>query len=355
MFKDILGQERAKKILKNSLIKGTISHAYLFSGHEEVGKRLTALTFAKALNCQGETEDSCDGCQSCKKIDNFNHPDLSIIKPENEDIKTGTISELRQDKGSTAGNKASKSIKIETIKELQRRLSFKPYEGKKKVVIIDGADNMTNEAANAFLKTLEEPPGETVIILITSNFHMLLPTVVSRCQIIKFSPLSAENLKEILVKKYSLGEKDALILSSLSKGRLGRAIAMDYATVCKSREEALKLVTASIKGDNEYIFTESKKISKREKEAEELAEFLDIITDILRDAAIIKGTGSDEHIINKDIKDKLIEFSGKLNILFIINMVDAVQRTKHLLKSNANQQLAVEAMMIGMSGGLNGK
>jgi DNA polymerase-3 subunit delta' len=321
-FKDILGQDRAKRILANSLLRGAVSHAYLFSGPEGVGKRLTAFTFAKALNCLAEIGDSCDGCLSCKKIHALNHPDLNFIEPEDE------------------------SIKIEAVRELQRRISFKPYEGKKKVVIIAGAEYMTDEAVNAFLKTLEEPPGETVIILITANLHSLLPTVVSRCQVIKFNALAGDHIKEILVKDYGFAERDASILSSLSKGGLGRAVTMDYESVCKERDEALKLIISSAKGDTEYIFTDSKKLAKKE----DLSNFLDITADLLRDAVIMRGAGADDFIINKDIKEKLREFSDGLQMPFIINMFDAVQRTKFFLKRNANQQLSIETMMLGMCG-----
>ncbi len=332
-FKDILGQERAKRILTNSLLKGTVSHAYLFAGPEGVGKRLTAVNFAKAINCSplephgdklAKAEDSCDMCLSCKKIDGLNHPDIAMIAPEDG------------------------SIKIEAIRGLQGRLSFKPYEGKKKIAIITGAEDMTDEAVNAFLKTLEEPPGETVIILITSNLHSLLPTVISRCQIIKFNTLNGEHIKEILIKNYKFAETDASILSSLSKGRLGKAVTMDYKSVYKEREEALKLIISSAKGDMEYIFTESKNLVKKE---EELPDFLELIADLLRDAIVIKGASMRDYIIHKDINEKIGEFSAGFRMPYIINMFDAVQRTKFLLKKrNANRQLAIETMMLSMGG-----
>ncbi len=344
-FDNILGQERAKKILINSLIKGNISHAYLFVGPDEVGKKLTALTFAKALNCINGKEDSCEECLSCKKINSLNHPDLSIIRKEDENTKTNTISDINRDFGDEDEDKESKTIKIEAIRELQRRLSFKPYEGKKKLAIIDNAEDMTTEALNSFLKTLEEPPGETVIILITSNMHSLLPTVVSRCQVIKFNPLSDEHIKEILIKNYKFHENDASILASLSKGRLGSALTADYEAFCKFRENALKLLRSSIRGDLEYIFTESKRLSS---DKDRLPEFLDLVADLLRDAVAIKGVGTNDNVINKDVSDKIREFSDGLHIPNILNMFDSVQQTKSLLDRNANHQLAIEVMMLNI-------
>src|SRR3990172_1515377 len=311
-FNNILGQERAKKILINSLIKGNISHAYIFAGPEEVGKKLTALTFAKTLNCINGKEDCCEECLSCKKINSLNYPDLIIIRKGDENTKTNTISDIKRNFGdeNEDKDKESKSIKIGAIRELQRRLSLKPYEGKRKVAIIDNAEDMIAASSNAFLKTLEEPPGETVIILITSNTHSLLPTVVSRCQVIKFNPLSDEHIKEILIKNYKFSENDASTLSSLSKGRLGSAISMDYKSFCMFREDALKLLGSSI-----------------------------------------KGIGTDDNVINKDVSDKIKEFSSGLQIQNILNMIDKVQQTKSLLDRNANHQLAVEVMMLNIAGG----
>ncbi|OGV96721.1 MAG: DNA polymerase III subunit delta' [Nitrospinae bacterium RIFCSPLOWO2_02_FULL_39_110] len=350
-FNNILGQERAKRILENSLTKGTVSHAYLFAGEEGIGKKLTAITFAKALNCLNPiiagNGDSCDECLSCRNINSLNHPDLTIIKKEGGDAKANTISELKRNFGDEDEDKESRSIKIGAIRELQRRLSLKPYEGKRKIAIIDCAEDMITASFNAFLKTLEEPSGETVIILITSNLHSLLPTIVSRCQIIKFNTLSNEHIKEILIKNYHIKEGEASIISSLSRGRLGRAVAMDYRSVCKLREEALKLVTASITKDTEYIFTESKRLAGK-KEA--LPEFLNFINDLIRDTIVINKTGRDDHIINKDIRDKLEELSVKLKAPFIINMYEAVHKTEILLKKNANPQLAIETMMMEMGG-----
>ena len=349
-FNNILGQERAKKILINSLIKGNISHAYIFAGPEEVGKKLTALTFAKALNCINGKEDCCEECLSCKKINSLNYPDLIIIRKGDENTKTNTISDIKRNFGdeNEDKDKESKSIKIGAIRELQRRLSLKPYEGKRKVAIIDNAEDMIAASSNAFLKTLEEPPGETVIILITSNTHSLLPTVVSRCQVIKFNPLSDEHIKEILIKNYKFSENDASTLSSLSKGRLGSALSMDYESFCKFREDALKLLGSSIKGDLKYVFTESKKLSS---DKDKLPQFLDLVADLLRDAVAIKGIGTDENVINKDVSDKIRGFSDGLHIHNILNMVDSVQQTKSLLDRNANHQLAIEVMMLNIAGG----
>lgn len=330
-FNNILGQERAKKILENSMVRGTISHAYLFAGPEGMGKRFTAFNFAKALNCYTNVGDSCDNCLSCRKIDSLNHPDVGLIKPE-------ASSERSESRG---------SIKIGAIRELQKRLSLKPYEGKKKVVILDAAEDMTTGAANAFLKTLEEPPGETVIIMITSNLNSLLPTVASRCQIIRFNTLSNEHITEILIKNYGFRREHASIVSSLSKGRLGLAVTMDYKAVCKLRSEALKLIINSMKGDIEYIFSESKRLARK---GEMLPEFLDFIIDLLRDALLIHETETNDYIIHKDIYDELRGFSLKLKRQFIIDMFDTVYRTQTLLKRNVNQQLALDSMMMSMVG-----
>ena len=186
-FSGIVSQERPIKILQQQIKSDRLSHAYLFTGPDAIGKRLFAKNFAKVLNCQDVKEntefiDCCDKCPSCKKIENFNHPDIGWLKPEG----------------------ARGSIKIEDIRQLQDALFFKPYEAKWKFYIVLDADFMTEQASNALLKTLEEPPKGSILILTTNNIHRLLDTIVSRCQIVKFSPLKLKDRQEILIRSFDL-------------------------------------------------------------------------------------------------------------------------------------------------------
>jgi len=154
-FSEIIGHEHNIKVLLRSIERGRLHHAHIFSGPEGVGKRLTAVSLAKALNCREMVADFCGHCVSCKKIDDGNHPDVKIVVPDGQ------------------------FIKIDQIRDLQHDLQFRPFEGKKRVFIIDSADKMGLPAANSLLKTLEEPPRDSILILVTANLHSLLPALLT--------------------------------------------------------------------------------------------------------------------------------------------------------------------------------
>jgi len=178
-FDDIIGQEKAIARLKGYIDARAVDSAYLFTGPAGIGKALTARAFAKAVNCLAEGRYGCDECGCCHKIDKGAHADIHIIESA--------------DNMSVSGNPQEEAIQIRItqIRKLQEDISYRPYEGRKKVFIINNAHQMNLESANAFLKTLEEPPQDSIIILITDRQALLLPTIISRCRIIKFYPNAA--------------------------------------------------------------------------------------------------------------------------------------------------------------------
>ncbi len=194
-FDGIIGHQRPIRLLKKAILIDHLPQAYLFLGAEGVGKRLTALTLAKALNCEEAKEDCCETCLSCRKIEGLNHPDVTVIRPEGQ------------------------FIRIDSIRQLQRSLNYRPYEGKKRVCILDGADRMKTEGANALLKTLEEPPPDTLLILLATQRDSLLPTIVSRCQQMRFTPLPIGQMIEALAQRLSVEKGEAKTLAELSQGK----------------------------------------------------------------------------------------------------------------------------------------
>jgi len=161
-FNDIFGHDKQIALLKGFIEQNRLPHALLFYGMEGIGKKTTALVFAKALNCLRENQDACDDCSSCRKVDHKNHLDVVLLEAEGQ------------------------FIKIQAVRDLQQQMKFKPWEGKKRVCIIDDAEKMNDIAANALLKTLEEPSASNIMILISARPHQLPATVVSRCQQLKF-------------------------------------------------------------------------------------------------------------------------------------------------------------------------
>lgn len=221
-FKDIIGQEIPKKVLKKDLISGRIASSYLFVGSKGVGKKLTALNFAKALNCQNRTDEPCEECRNCRLIEKGNFPDLLLI---------------------SSGEKGN--ISIDKIRELKQTVSLRtPF---KRVAIIEDSETLTEEAQNAFLKTLEEPPPDTILILTSSNPNYLFQTIISRCKIVKFRNLNKREVESLLKKR---GEKNFKLLASLSGGSMER---VDNILEPKAREEAIIFAHLSFRKRLSYV------------------------------------------------------------------------------------------------------
>ena len=207
----VRGQEQATGLMKRSVAEGRIAHAYLFHGPDGVGKELAAKNFAKLLNCRSPKKgDACDFCGECLLAEKNGHPDVLWLRPSG---KTRII---------YIGN--PDSLKNGTVRDFQRRVALKPFQGKWKVGIFVDADCMEEAAQNAILKTLEEPPAHTVIILVSSRPESLLPTILSRCQAVRFGPMREEELGALLRGEYGLTRDDAKALSRLTEGRMGEAV-----------------------------------------------------------------------------------------------------------------------------------
>jgi DNA polymerase III subunit delta' len=331
-FDNILGQDRPKKTLSKALQSGRVPNAYLFYGQKSVGKKLTAIEVCKSLNCETLSPiDSCGECSPCIKIEKRIHPDFFILEPK---------------KSSPSAREAF--LKIDDIRELQKKLLYLPYEGNTKVAIINNAECMNSQAANSFLKTLEEPPTKTLIILIASNPHQLLPTVVSRCQGIRFYPLPNDAMKKIVSShlKTKTGEnqpEEVEFRSRRSLGQVAFALEEDLLKVSQDREGLIRLLTiVSFKRiDQVFLWTKTEA-----KKTERIQLILDELTRILRDAALIKITCEPSILINKDLSDQLKVFAQKKSITSLLGMCETVQNTKAAIKLNANTQLALENMLI---------
>lgn len=318
-FTEIIGQERPVRILRSALQNGDIAHAYLFSGPEGIGKTLTALNFAQALNCLTLEDDACGNCINCKKFENENFPDLFKIEPD------------------------SGSIKIGLIRELQKKISYRPYEGKFKVVLIHAVEEMTPGAANSFLKTLEEPTDATIFILVCHNFSSLLPTIISRCQRIQFNLIPLEIIKNILIKELQIEPENAHLIASYSQGCLGKAMEMDIGEFQERRHEILDFIKKISFDKIDFVFKKSKEWSSDNKIIEII---LKTILNIFRDVAILKSTQNEKLLTNIDLKNKLIPIAKTLNINQTTLLFNSVEEAISNLKKNINAQLLLDFLFI---------
>jgi|WetSurMetagenome_2_1015567.scaffolds.fasta_scaffold00068_15 DNA polymerase III subunit delta' len=255
----VIGHEKPVRILLGTIKRGRVPSSMLLSGDSGIGKAFTALNFAKAINCQSPSNsDACDKCPSCVKIARASHPDVVTIVPENDEIK------------------------IETIRQAEEILWLKPYEGLKKVLIVDDADRMNIGASNAFLKTLEEPPPDSLIILISASPDRLPDTVRSRCMHVRFRPLSTEACQKVI--SLQSGNKDAGRISGLAMGRPGIAITRDFN---EDNKWFLDILSSMSRGGSKCAWTDKADIKR----------WLDLCMVWIRDIAVFDSTGRESDLL----------------------------------------------------------
>lgn len=343
-FPDIKGQDKSIQILKEHLKQSRLANGYLFVGGEGVGKKLVAKTLAKTVNCQEELLDSCDKCASCLKIEKNQHPDVHIV-----DAATPLNINSEQSKNDIADSTA---IKIGHIRQLQKDISLKAYEGKRKVFIIDNAHHLTAAASNALLKILEEPPRDSLIILISANPTLLFKTIISRCQVLRFSTLARAELEDILRKDYSLDNHLAHFLAYFCEGRLGRALSLKDTDILKKKNriiDALALSNLAFpKGptSTSQRYTEPALESSSIKNREELRVYLNILTGWFRDMYLIKIGMPHSELINLDRKTELLKFMPRFSFPDLDAILNFISESLLYLEQNVNIKLLLSNLKV---------
>jgi DNA polymerase-3 subunit delta' len=324
-FATIIGHERPVNILKRALANHRLAHAYLFSGMPGVGKKLTALALAAGVNCRDAgTGGACGACPSCRKAASGGHPDIHLLASGGDEIK------------------------IDQIRQIQADLSLKPFEGSKKTLIVDGAENMNTASANAFLKTLEEPPGDALIILITAQPHGLLPTIRSRCQEIRFLPLSRRALAKALVERRSLSEEDAWFLAALAQGSMGRGLEMDIEQERAARKEFMELRGRLPQMTAGEILAHADAVSKDREQFERL---LETGVEWLRDVIVMGETGDETLLVNDPSKDGHRQWAERLPLERLLEEMELLSASRGLLDRRVSGQLVAENLLMKLGKG----
>jgi len=337
-FSSIIGHDRPVSILKRAIQNDAVAHAYLFSGEQGIGKRLTARAFAAALSCQAAgPAGGCGVCSSCRKVASGAHPDVRVVMPESQD------EQLLATLNSKEAAKASDDIKIDQIRRAQESISLKPSEGQKKVLIVDGAEAMNDAAQNAFLKTLEEPPGDSLIILISAMPQSLLPTIRSRCQELKFQPLPRPVLAAVLQERRGLDAGDAWFAAALSRGSLGRALDMDVQKEKADREQVLALWDGLKGMRNDEILALADGVAK---DREGFDRILDIGIEWLRDLLVYQETGDERLLVFAGAIDRIRNEQGRFSLHKSLRDIDLFILSRDMLERRVSAQLVVENLFL---------
>jgi DNA polymerase-3 subunit delta' len=339
-FSEIIAQDRALSPLRSALRRGALHHAYLFGGPEGVGKSRAARLLAQAANCEapagpeGRRDDPCGACGPCRKIEKGIHPDVLVLAEERVMAKAGTWEPK-------SGRSPSKDIVVDQIRDVvDRRLSLRRCEGRRRFVIVDPADAMNPQAQNALLKTLEEPPEDTTLVLVASSPDALLPTIRSRCLRVPFAPLPEDAVAARLVAA-GHGPEAARIAAALSGGSVGRALALDDEALAAQRDAVLAAAALDADDAGAWLVFAKERGEDRESAAALCALLLVWLRDV---AAVQAGAG---RLALADLSEATGRVARTLGPAEALRRRREVARTAAALRQNASPVLALEAMLIG--------
>ncbi len=323
-FTDLVGQAKAQELLLKSVAHAKISHAFLFNGPSGIGKRSMALAFSALINCQARNDhDACGKCPSCIKYRSGTHPDLLLIEPQGS------------------------AIKINQIRELKAALRFPPLEAQYRTVVLTKVHLMRREAANSLLKTLEEPRENTVLILTAQDSADILPTILSRCQVVPFFPLPYGDVSRILVQE-GLPEDTAATLSAVSEGRLGLAKLLQQKNILAIRKEIIEnlvQLTRASSGAIEPVFSLAAKAAQLKENLEEL---FDLLTIWIRDL-MLQATGAEnEHMMSCDLIPALDSVKGRWSVHELAEKLRHIDAAKRQLFRNCNRTLICEVLFFAL-------
>ena len=334
-FRDLIGHARTRSLLSRAVASGTLAPSLIFGGPEGVGKRAAAIALAQALNCpappppvDGLPADACGACAVCRRIARGMHPDVILVLP-----------------GDTG------SIKIDAVREEIRRTAFRPFEGRRRVIVFDEADAILDDGQNALLKTLEEPPAGSVLILVTSRPSSLLPTVRSRCPLVRFGPLAPRDVAAWLMQTHGVAEPVARAAAGVAEGSLTRARAIAEAGVEDVREAAGRALraVASTRDPRARLEATREIVGKGRGsgggEREALAVHLRAMASLLRDLGAV-AAGSAGEVVNRDLEPALAALAPAFDTARTLAAFAAVDRGLAALDRNASPKIVADWVVL---------
>lgn len=345
MFGNIIGNDRVKEVLRRHLVANRVPNALLFAGTDGVGKRRFALELAKAFLCVNKTNvEGCGKCPACKRIEQFTFP-----KSDDKDAHRKVIFSNHADVGMVVAY--NRNILVDAVRDLEKEAYFRPFEGAARFFVIDNADKMNDAAANALLKTLEEPASTSHIILLTSRPDTLLSTIRSRCQTVRFSPVETEKIEQFLIDQQHLPPADAKLSSRLAFGSVGRAESIDLEILRPQREMLLRVVQdAIVNGDRVSLLSVAEKLTDA-KNKDNFEENLDILLTLIRDVWLLALGGDVEKLINIDLAPQLDRMAENAETPRLSGWISEIELLRESLAVNINRKIATDALFLRMAAG----
>jgi len=324
-FQNIIGHQSTIASLQTAVARQRLAHAYLFHGEVAIGKRTTAVCFAQALNCErapSKQLDACGSCRSCQQIEARTHPDYFVIEPDRE--------------------LATPQIKIEQVREIEQHMMYRPLVGERKICVIDEADRMTIGAANALLKTLEEPPDHSFFLLVTSRPAALPVTIRSRCQSLRFATPARTDVEAALILKREMPLADARFLAMISEGRIGEALSTDLKSVHAQQREFLELVNLHSLRSVTNILTAAESLAK----ADRAAEILSWLARWIRDLIIIQIGGDRDQLFYSDSLPMLESYARQASTDLLLDLLQDIEKTEQQATRHLNLHMALENILL---------
>lgn len=322
-FGDIVGHEQVISHLKNAISMGKVSHAYILNGPEGAGKRMIAEAFARALQCENHDTEGCGKCRSCHQAENRNHPD--IIYVNHEKPNTISVADIRE--------------------QINGTIDIKPYNttSQYKVYIVDEAEKMNEQAQNALLKTIEEPPAYAVILLLTTNADAFLQTIRSRCVTLELKAVADEKIHNMLMRNYQVVDYKADVCVAFAQGNVGKAILLAGSqTFNELKDQTIRLVRKLRDTEVADIMSEVKSI----EEFEQIDDFFDLLLLWYRDVLIYKASGSDAKLIYKDQANEIARQAEDCFFDGLNRILDGISQARRRLHFNVNQDMTLELLFL---------
>jgi len=353
-FDKVPGNNQIKELLRSALRRKSVLPSLLFCGVEGAGQREMALELAKAFNCRNLEDDACDACSSCKAIDAGNHPDIIDVKnlprsESDENEENADIEDEEEAGDEEEPGKKSGKIYIRQMRKAGELARMKPMNGRRRIFLVDDASRMNEPTSNASLKILEEPPDFSQFILITANPDLLLPTIVSRCQMLMFGAIGTEEIAAVLRGR---GEDDrrAAVIAAIVRGNYHRALTEDWDAYFENRREAWDWYRAILSETNGTDFVRKFTGGRKPPSRDEAAAVLVFFRGFGRDLLVLGETGRPDSLFNPDLEAELRELAAAVDPERALRLIRAVDTASASLDANANVRLMISVLFARMTG-----